>query len=140
MKNAKKIIWIILALLPILPVLFMFISHIGNDTAGTNLPSGTISLLPTTNGSIYITIQNNSWASLLLSPYTGGKTDYQINTGFFANVARFMHFLNTNLGIPINAPMFVGFWYLCYLAIMELLSILVDFIMFIPRKCLQLMN
>lgn len=139
MKNAKKIIWIILALLPILPVVFTLIAHNGNQSAEASMPMGTISIQATGNNTAYIEIKSGTWAYMIMSAFDPYPASINAK-GLLATIARFMLFLNNNCGIPISAPLFLGFWYLTYLAILEICSLILDIIMFVPRKCLQLMN
>lgn len=139
MKIAKKIIWVILALLPMLPVLFTLIAHNGNQTAEASMPMGTISISTTGNNTAYIEIKSGTWAYMIMSAFDPYPASINA-TGLLATIANFMKFLNTNCGIPISAPLFLGFWYMTYLAILEICSLLLDLIMFIPRKCMQLMN
>lgn len=137
MRNAKKIVWVILALLPILPVIFTIIAHNGNQTADTTMPMGTITIQSSSSNSAYLEIKPNTWAHMIFSSFDPYPNSINAK-GLLCTTARFMLFLKDNCGIPVSAPLFIGFWYLSYLAILELCSILIDLIMFVPRKCLEL--
>lgn len=134
MKTAKKLIWVFIAILPILPILFMLVSHLGNNVADVNLPMGEISISKG-DGSYYLYYNDNTWSSLMFSAFS--KSGF-IRPGLFAAITGLCYNLNLYAGIPLSAPFIFGMWYLCYIAIIEILSFAVDFILFVPRKCSEI--
>lgn len=133
MRIAKKCTWVVIALLPVLVYLFAMVSHLGNDIAGETIGMGTITITEAADG-FSVACTPNSWGDLLISPLYGENAV----GGLYGALAGFVHFLSVNAGIPASVPSFFAVLCLAYLAFVELVGMLLDFVLFVPRKCAEL--
>lgn len=133
MKSAKKIVWCVIALLPLLVCLSYFAVHIGNDVAGEIIEMGKLTIYPG-DGLWYIETTPGTWADILIKPLTGNHVD----KGLIHSLCSLCKFLETNAGIPVSVPSFFAVLYLVYIVFLELINIVLDFILFVPRKCAEL--
>lgn len=135
MKKARTIIWIIIAILPIIFAISKVIGNIGNTTGIENIPMGTAAIVPTSDGkAYYVETQENTWGRYLLQPFFGnGKI-----TGFYGAILGMVHNISTNAGIPISVPLMMSIILLVHLSLIELFDSVISLIMFVPRKCKEL--
>lgn len=136
MKIAKKCIWVVIGLLPVAVYLFAIVSHLGNDTAAELIEMGTITITPYPypTGGCYVACEAGTWAELLIEPMYGTG----LVKGLFGALARLVHYLSVNAGIPVSVPTFFAVLCLAYLAFVELVGLVLDFVLFVPRKCAEL--
>ena len=133
MKIAKKCLWVVIALLPILVYLFAMVAHLGNDIAGETIGMGNVTITEAADG-FYVACTPNSWGDLLIGPLYGENAV----GGLFGALAGFSLFLSENAGIPVSVPSFFAVLCLAYFAFVEMVGMLLDFVLFVPRKCAEL--
>lgn len=133
MRIAKKCMWVVIALLPVLVYLFSMVAHLGNDIAGETIGMGTITITEAADG-FSVACTPNSWGELLIAPLYGQNAV----GGLYGALAGFVHFLSVNAGIPASVPSFFAVLCLAYLTFVELVGMLLDFVLFVPRKCAEL--
>lgn len=134
MKTAKKVIWLVIALLPFLSVLAYMAGNIGNTTGVGVIPLGEVSVTETAEGARILSVTPESWGDYILTPLYGSNPV----AGFFGAVAGLAEFVAINAGVPLSVPFLASLFALCYLAVIELLSMVVDFLLFVPRKCMEI--
>lgn len=134
MKTAKKVVWLVVALLPFLSVLAYMAGNIGNTAGVGVIPLGEVSVTETAEGARILSVTPDSWGEYILTPLYGENAV----AGFFGAVAGLAEFVAVNAGIPLSVPFLTSMFALCYLAVIELLSMVVDFLLFVPRKCMEL--
>lgn len=133
MKLAKKCVGVVIALLPIIVILFYMVSHFGNNVASDIIELGKIDL-KSADGGYYIYTDPGTWGEILITPITGEF----VYKGLMKAICGFCLFLDVNAGIPVSVPSFFAVLYLIYFAFVELISVLLDFVLFVPRKCAEL--
>ena len=162
MKQTRKIIFIILALLPILPLLCQVISNIGNDNANNIFSWGNY-----TQGDGYAyyeapyleweirtdwingeeveiiftdtsTIESTGiYDKLLYAFYTGQEV--KTNT-LIGSILKLTYNLTNILGLPNTATWLYVMLYTVYMMFIELVMLIVDITLLIPRKIKEWME
>lgn len=130
MRIAKKIIFVVLALLPILPILVYCVGNVGADTGIEYISMGTLSFVDTSQGLTIVTTPD-SLAAWMIDPIFNQTA----LTGVFEAVARMLLYFEANIGLPVCLPTFGAFLYVLYLAFIGLVDMLISLITFVPRKC-----
>lgn len=133
MKLAKKCIWAVIGLLPVAVYLFAVLAHVGNDSAVQIVEMGQVTITEAAGG-FSVACTPDSWGDLLITPLYGQNAV----DGLFGALAGFVRFLSVNAGIPASVPSFFAVLCLAYLAFVELVGMLLDFVLFVPRKCAEL--
>lgn len=133
MRTAKKIVFIVIALLPFVTIIASVASTIGNDTQAAYVPMGTITFTETAEGVEWAT-EPETWCDRLMTPLLGENP----LTGFYGALARLALYMQTNAGITVSFPLFGSIIYLAYLAWVAMAEMLVDFVTFVPRKCAEI--
>lgn len=134
MKIAKKCVWVFVALLPVLAVCAYVVGNVGNTSGLLAIPLGEVTITETAEGDRVLSVTPDSWGDYILTPlYGSGPVG-----GFFGAVAGLVAHLDTHAGIPASVPVLAAILMLCYLAVVELCEMVVDFLLFVPRKCMEL--
>ena len=133
MKLAKKCIWAVVGLLPVDVYLYAVLAHVGNDSAVQIVEMGQVTIQEAATG-FSVACTPNSWGELRITPLYGQNPV----DGLFGALAGFVNFLSVNAGIPASVPSFFAVLCLAYLAYVELVGMLLDFVLFVPRKCAEL--
>lgn len=133
MKQFKKIMFVVLALAPILGVLAYCLCNVGGDVEQTFVSQGSVTITDTANG-VTFACTADSWADRVIMPMVGNEPV----EGFFGAVGRLLIFLEDNVGIPISFPVVLSAVYMAYLFMVEFLFLIMDFILFVPRKCKEI--
>lgn len=133
MRIAKKYCMACIALLPLLVLFAYVIGNIGSDGAFTLIEMGEVQITQSQGGYL-VSCTPDSWGDLLISPLYGSEA----RSGLFGSVAGLCHYLDVNAGIPANVPTVLAIFMLCYLAAIELLDIVTDLLLFVPRKCMEI--
>lgn len=133
MRIAKKYCMACIALLPLIVFFQICICNIGSDVAFTPIEMGEVEITESQGGYV-VSCSPDSWGDLLITPLYGTEA----RTGFFGSVAGLCLFLDTNAGIPVNVPTVLAIFMICYLAVIEILDIVTDLLLFVPRKCLEI--
>lgn len=134
MRTAKKFVWAVIALLPVLSIMVYMAGNIGNAEGIGMIPMGEVSITETAENARILAITPDSWGDYILTPLYGEKPV----TGLYGAVAGLCLFMSDYAGIPVSVPVCTAVFMLCYLAVIELLALFLDLIMFVPRKCLGL--
>lgn len=134
MKIAKKFVWLAIALLPLLSVVAYMVGNIGNTAGVSVIPMGEITVTETPEGARELAVTPDSWGDYIITPLYGENAV----GGLYGAVAGLAEYLAVNAGIPLSVPVLASLFMICYLAIIELLSMVVDFLLFVPRKCVEL--
>ena len=129
MRTFKKIMFVILALLPLLSVI---VSCLQIQSVDEYVPLGTVSIID----NAYV-IEPNTWAERLLVPLGIVNTAEE---GLWRTTTEFMANLNTLAGIPVSLPMVLCFWYLMYMFFIFMANLIFDLITFVPRKCSEYLS
>lgn len=132
MKTFKKIMFIVLALLPVLLVLYNACVGVFADTSAGLVPLGSVDIV---GGELIV--ESDTWADYLLTPL---NLDNVGGSGLIPSVFNLVETLRNTAGIPINLPVIMAVFYFVYLFILFLLDILVDLLLFVPRKCLEVLK
>lgn len=130
MRIAKKIIFIVLALLPIASLVVFCLCNVGAETSASYVPLGTLEFTDGAQGLTIVTTPN-SITSWVIDPIFNEKP----LTGVFKAVAGLLMYLETNIGLPVCLPTFATFVYILYLSFIGLVDMIVSLITFVPRKC-----
>lgn len=134
MRTAKKVIWAIIALLPILSIVVYMAGNIGNTGGVDVIPLGSVTITETVENARILSVTPDSWGDYILTPLYGENA----TGGLYGAMAGLCIFMNDYAGIPVSVPVCVAVFMLCYIVVIELLSLFLDFILFVPRKCLGL--
>lgn len=134
MKVAKKTVWLVIALMPFLSVLTYMAGNIGKTAGADVIPLGDVTINETAEGARIVSVTPDSWGDYILTPLYGENAV----AGFYGAVAGLASYISVNAGVPLSVPLLASVFLLCYLAIIELLSMVVDFLLFVPRKCMTL--
>lgn len=135
MKIAKKCIWLAIALLPLLSVVAYMAGNIGNTAGVEVIPMGTVKVQEVQEGAWVVT-DPDTWGEYIITPLYGDG----LVGGLYGAVARLAKGLTTVAGIPLSVPFMASMFMLCHIAMVELFSMLIDFILFVPRKCMELFH
>ncbi len=130
MRTCKKIIFIVIALLPVICVAGQLLGAITNENFSMNV--GSVEFTSASDGFI-LTTTPDSWASLILDPVFSQNAA----TGFFESFFGFYQTLNTSIGLPINLYTVASGLLILYYFWVFFISWIVDFLTFVPRKCLE---
>lgn len=133
MRIAKKYCMACIALLPLIVFFEICICHIGSDAAFTPIEMGEVEITESQDGFL-VSCTPDTWGDLLITPLYGTEA----RTGFLGTVAGFCNYLDTYAGIPANVPTVLAIFMLCYLAAIEILDIVTDLLLFVPRKCIEI--
>lgn len=114
MRILRKIMFIVLALLPIIAIIYYGINMIADGNTFSNIElhniiDYAIQELQTETSNTLITATNNLFESL-------------------------------NNVVPISKYVILAFAYLAYLFVVEMLLFVYDLLVFVPRKCSELFN
>lgn len=134
MKIAKKFVWLAIALLPLLSVVAYMVGNIGNTAGVAVIPMGEVTVTETNTGARELTVTPDSWGDYIITPLYGENAV----EGLYGAVAGLAEYMAINAGVPLSVPFMASLFMLCYLAVVELLSMIVDFLLFVPRKCVEL--
>lgn len=130
MRIAKKIIFIVLALLPVASLVVFCLCNVGVETGVSYVPLGTLEFVEASQG-LTIATTPNTITSWVIDPIFNEKP----LTGVFEVVADLLMYLEANIGLPVCLPTFAAFVYILYLAFIGLVDMIVSLITFVPRKC-----
>lgn len=130
MRIAKKIVFIVLAFLPIASLVVFCLCNVGAENGVTNVPLGTLEFVEASQGLTVVTTPN-SITSWVIDPIFNEKP----LMGVFEAVAGLLMYLEANIGLPVCLPTFATFVYILYLAFIGLVDMIVSLITFVPRKC-----
>ena len=125
MRSFKKVVFIILALLPLLS-LFVNCLQMHSVESVEYIPLGTVDII---DGS-YV-IEENSWADRILTPLGITSSD----KGFWHATTSFVSILDNDVGIPCSFPIVLVAWYAMYEFIIMFIFLITDFLTLIPRLC-----
>lgn len=134
MKFAKKCVWAVIALLPVAVFLSYVVGNFGSEGGVSFVPLGDITISTTAEGLREVVVTPDSWGDYILTPLYGSEPV----GGFFGAVAGLVDFLDTHAGIHASVPLLSALLLFAYLAVVELLVMVIDFVMFVPRKCSEL--
>lgn len=142
MKTAKKTIKTILALLPLMGVMILFLTSFNAKTE-TYLQHSKVSFSETGGQYPYLAFTNPSApnAKIIGTMYS---TEYNLTeattsqihivTGSMVTLAKFANTLTNVIGIPLTYTL-IPLWYAFYLFMIEFLFMITNIITFVPRKC-----
>lgn len=134
MKIARKFVWAFVALLPMLAVCAYVVGNVGNTAGLEAIPLGEVTITETAEGGRILSVTPDSWGDYILTPLFGSGPV----GGFFGAVVGLVAYLDTHAGITASVPLLSAVLLLCYLAVVEVCEMVVDFILFVPRKCMEL--
>lgn len=134
MKQLKHVVFIVIALIPLLPVIAYILGNIGNQEGLALKQMGTIEMYKEENGEWVVTASADSWGEVIIQPLYGRRGV----GGLYGACAGLTAWLGDYAGVKESVPMFVSILMICHVAIVELFSLLIDFLLFVPRKCLEL--
>lgn len=123
MRTFKKIMFVILALLPLLSIIACCLQI---QVVEEYVPLGTVSIVD----NAYV-VEPNTWSERLLVPLGIVNTAEE---GLWRTTTEFMAKLNTYAGIPASLPMVLCFWYLMYMFVIFIADMVFSLITFVPRK------
>lgn len=123
MRTFKKIMFVILALLPLLSIIACCLQI---QVVEEYVPLGTVSIVD----NAYV-VEPNTWSERLLVPLGIVNTAEE---GLWRTTTEFMANLNTLAGIPTSLPMVLCFWYLMYMFVIFIADMVFSLITFVPRK------
>lgn len=123
MRKLRQILFIVLALLPVVPLLLYAFGNIGN-AQGVDLTSfGSIAVLD--NG--FYSLPDNFWGSYL--------ADLGVNNdGTFSNVMRGFCSTMSNVGLPVTVPSVLACYIFAYEFFLYLLDLVVSLLTWVIRK------
>lgn len=135
MRDTRNIIFTIVALLPIAALLIFAVGNLGNNN-GLQMPAvGSVSVVNSDDG---VTVSYPD--SGLCEVVAGAVFPAGEYTGVAASLLAVVPLLD-GYGIPASSPaVLVSFIYLVYITILEFMSLIIDFITWIPRKCRDFMR
>ncbi len=129
MRNAKKIIFTIVALLPLIPFVWELIPRVGNDAFNAPKPVGTVSVAPTND---FFVITPDSVASELYSEWL--RTNENPADNAFGNATFGFFQMLADVGLPVNFYTITAYFLMVYYFLLILISFVVDLITFPIRK------
>lgn len=136
MKQLKHVVFIVVALLPLLSVIAYILGNIGNQTGIPLKPMGTIEMYQEEDGEWVVTASEDSWGKIMIEPIYGRRA----TGGLYGACAGLVAWLDDYAGVNESVPVLMAVLMLCHVAIVELFSLLIDFLLFVPRKCLELFH
>lgn len=128
MRQFRKIQYIILAIVPLVALLAFVLSNVGNTQGVEYLPTGGFDIVDNV-----IVCEPNTWCDRICSPLIG-------ETGIWTAFAKLLATLNTTVGLPYSFPVLIGLCYALWGVYITLMQLLVDFITFVPRKCMDFLG
>ena len=131
MRSFKKIVFIILALLPLIALIVNCLQMHSAEVV-EYIPLGTVEVVD----GVFV-VEENTWSDRLLTDL--GATQ-KFETGFWYATTNFISFLHVNAGIPCSLPLVLAFWYFMYMFFIILVECVIDLITWIPRKVHDLFN
>lgn len=134
MKQLKHVVFIVVALLPLLPVVAYILGNIGNQAGIALKPMGTLEFYQEEDGDWVVTTSADSWGQIMIEPIYGRRGA----GGLYGACAGLVDWLDDYAGIEKSVPVLMAVLMLCHVAIVEMFALLIDFLMFVPRKCLEL--
>lgn len=129
MREAKKIAFVIMMILPVLPIVVFVLTNIGGES-NELIPMGAVNLIPSEE-SYFFQYETGSLAEAILNPIFGQKP----LEGIFDTIAGMMVWFEANVGIPVCLPTVYVWLSLLYYAFVAMSHALVELITFVPRKC-----
>lgn len=126
MKSFKKIMFIVLALLPILLVIYGVGVGLFADTSAGFVPLGVVDI---TDG--VLTVEPNTWADYLLTPLQLENTGSE---GVAPVMLQSLEFLKDNMGLPINLPILMVVFYYIYMLGILFFDLVYDLLTWVIRK------
>lgn len=142
MWNFKKIVFIVLALLPIAPLLLMLVSGIfDSEFTIDQLKWGDCTISVGPNNAVSVSYSYNSIVELLLGAFIRSGTTFR--AGSILQAIFFALFqINTALGwdYVIMPVVVISVFYLLYYVLLYFVNMLIDLITLIPRLCERLFN
>lgn len=133
MKNLKKTVMLIIALLPIMVVIIYALTNMGTQSKNEIINFGEIEI-QSNDDIMIITYEDGTLSQYILEPMIG----ITLKPGLYQTVIRFSQNLSENAGIPSTALVITTISYLLYIAVIELLMLVIDIVMFVPRKCSEI--
>lgn len=135
MKTAKKILMILLAIMPVAVVIVYTISGMMTTEKPTleEVRLGEVSIEDSTTG-IYVECESGTLSYYLITPWIPNGT--KITNGFTMTMLRFLEKMSTAGFLTDNAPAILAMIYLQYYIILGLISIVLDLIT-LPVKLVE---
>lgn len=131
MKSYRKVLFVVLALLPLFPLLlYAVVNFAYGDLRYVEL--GSVAFTETQDGLILV-CEADTWADRLLMPLFGSEP----LTGVFEALGRLCNWLALNAGVPVSVPLVFAVYYFVTEFILWVLEWIFDLISFVPRKCLE---
>lgn len=132
MKTFKKIMFIVLALLPILLVVYGIGVGLFADTSAGLIPMGVVDV---TDG--VLVVEPNSWADYLLTPLQLENTGSE---GIAPVMLQTLEFLKINAGLPINLPIVMVIFYYVYMLGILFFDLIYDLLTWVIRKTKEVLE
>lgn len=132
MREAKKITYAIMMVLPILPIVVFVLTNIGGES-NELLSMGTVQLFPA-GSTYYFQYEAGTLAEVILDPIFGQNP----LGGIFSTLAGMMVWFESNVGVPVCLPTVYVWLSLLYYAFVAMAHSIVELITFVPRKCAEI--
>lgn len=132
MKVFKKISFAVIALVPILAVMVFALTNIGNTNGVNFVPLGDLAISDGADG-VRFACTADSWGDRIIMPIVG---ENPVN-GLLGALGRFCIWLESSAGIPTSVPLFMACLYAVFAFFVEVLGYVIDLLLFVPRKCLE---
>lgn len=126
MKTFKKIMFIVLALLPILLIVYGIGVGLFADTSAGLIPMGVVDVMDGV-----LVVEPNSWADYLLTPLQLENTGSE---GIAPVMLQTLEFLKINAGLPINLPIVMVIFYYVYMLGILFFDLIYDLFTWVIRK------
>lgn len=130
MKSFKKIMFFVLALLPILLVVYGIGVGLFADTSAGLIPLGVVDVADGV-----LIVEPNSWADYLLTPLQLENTGSE---GIAPVMLQSLEFLKINAGLPINLPIVMVVFYYIYMLGILFFDLIYDLLTWVIRKIKEL--
>lgn len=131
MRIFRKILFVVLAIAPIMPVILYGAGNIGNTEGLPPIEWGAVTVV---DGSFVA--EPNTLSDIIITPLIGSS----VSSGYMGAVAKLCQVLNNSAGLPISAPVVLSVALMGYAFIVELLDLLLTLLFFIPRKCKEVLG